>query len=255
MMMNGGCISWKSKLQTVIANSTTDAEVYAATMAIKEIIYLRDALRRIGLPQACSNTPDKGTVLYEDNQAAVAIARSAAHREATKHMAIARSFLRYHHEHGTVSVVDCYTHMQLADFLTKPLGPQQFMLLVNETMGYEEKNELGKFARRHWEQEYEYKIKQQRAERFDGVEQSSPEDAQGGMLNYVHVDVVYTNCMRVDTCYDGPNYLVCDSIEEYVRYEQHRSNIAQQVCVEDMKVENRNYGNIVTLNYVSLQCK
>jgi hypothetical protein len=49
------------------------------------------------------------------------------------------------------------------------------------------------------------------------------------MLNYVHVDVVYTNCMRVDTCYDGPNYLVCDSIEEYVRYEQHRSNIAQQV--------------------------
>ena len=255
MMMNGGCISWKSKLQTVIANSTTDAEVYAATMAIKEIIYLRDALRRIGLPQACSNTPDKGTVLYEDNQAAVAIARSAAHREATKHMAIARSFLRYHHEHGTVSVVDCYTHMQLADFLTKPLGPQQFMLLVNETMGYEEKNELGKFARRHWEQEYEYKIKQQRAERFDGVEQSSPEDAQGGMLNYVHVDVVYTNCMRVDTCYDGPNYLVCDSIEEYVQYEQHRLNIAQQICVEDMKVENRNYGNTVTLNYVSLQCK
>jgi hypothetical protein len=49
--------------------------------------------------------------------------------------------------------------------------------------GYEEKNELGKFARRHWEQEYKYKIKQQRAQRFDGVEQSSPEDAQGGMLN------------------------------------------------------------------------
>ncbi len=44
MMMNSGVISWKSKLQTVVANSTTDAEVYAATLAIKEIIYLRDAL-------------------------------------------------------------------------------------------------------------------------------------------------------------------------------------------------------------------
>ena len=72
------------------------------------------------------------------------------------------------------------------------------------------------------------------------------------MLNYVHVDTIYTNCMRVETCYDGLNYLVCNSIEEYIRYEQHRSNIAQQVCVEDMKVENRNYGNIVTLHYVSL---
>jgi hypothetical protein len=27
MMMNSGAISWKSKLQTVVANSTTDAEV------------------------------------------------------------------------------------------------------------------------------------------------------------------------------------------------------------------------------------
>ena len=61
--------------------------------------------------------------------------------------------------------------------------------------------------------------------------------------------------MCVDTCYDGPNYLVCDSIEEYVLYEQHCLNIAQQVCVKDMKVENRNYGNIVRLNYVSLQYK
>ncbi len=86
-----------------------------------------------------------------------------------------------------MSVVDCYTHMQLADFLTKPLGSQQFNVLVNETMGYGEKKDLVKFARRHWEQEYEYKIKQQRAERFGIVEQYSPQDAQGGMLNYVHI--------------------------------------------------------------------
>ena len=89
MMMNSGVISWKSKLQTVVANSTTDAEVYAATLAIKEIIYLRDALRRIGLPQAIESAPHIGTRLYEDNEATVSIACTAAHREATKHMAIA----------------------------------------------------------------------------------------------------------------------------------------------------------------------
>jgi hypothetical protein len=46
--MNSGAISWKTKLQTVSAASTTDAEVYAVTAAIKEVAYLRDAMRRIG---------------------------------------------------------------------------------------------------------------------------------------------------------------------------------------------------------------
>ena len=74
------------------------------------------------------------------------------------------------------------------------------------------------------------------------------------LLNCVYVDAVHINCMRVDTWYDGPNYLVCGSIEEYVQYEQHRSNVAQQVFVEDMKGERKEYGNnIVTVNYVSLR--
>jgi hypothetical protein len=72
-------------------------------------------------------------------------------------------------------------------------------------------------------------------------------------LKYIHVDAIHINCMRVDTCYDGPNYLVCGSIEEYVRYEQHRSNVTQQVLDEDMKGEKREYGNMVTVNYVSLR--
>ncbi len=43
VMCNSGAIAFKSKLQTVISCSTTDAEVYAATAAIKEVAYLRDA--------------------------------------------------------------------------------------------------------------------------------------------------------------------------------------------------------------------
>jgi hypothetical protein len=64
IMMNSGVIAWKSRLQSVVANSTTDAEVYAATLAIKEIVYLRDALRRIGVPQAVYGEANKGTILY-----------------------------------------------------------------------------------------------------------------------------------------------------------------------------------------------
>jgi len=270
MMMNSGCISWKSKLQTVIANSTTDAEVYAATLAIKEVIYLRDALRRIGLPQATASAPAKGTLLYEDNEATTAIARTAAHREATKHMAIARSFLRYHHENGTVSIQDCYTHMQVADFLTKPLGAQVHEKLVNEAMGKEEKRGISRFSRRNWKEKYEEKMLLKQEEQnlirdsdSETVRDSDPElmyvatdtptDVQGGMLKCMYIDTVYMNVMRIYSDYEGPNYLICDSIEEYLRFEHHRSNVAQRVKEEDLSIEHRYYGETIQLNRIVIQ--
>jgi hypothetical protein len=277
MMMNSGCISWKSKLQTVVANSTTDAEVYAATLAIKEIIYLRDALRRIGLPQATEHEPRKGTVLYEDNEACTAIARTAAHREATKHMAIARSFLRYHHENGTVFIQDCYTHMQVADFLTKPLGAQIHDKLIHLAMGKEPQTGIEKFSRRMWQDLYQEKIQaeeelraksrsEQQSKKTEAELSSekqsestevdidtyvdTPNDAQGGMLKCMYIDVAYLNVMRIDTHHEGPNYLMCDSIEEYLRFEQHRSYLAQRVTEEDLSVEARYYGNVVQLHRI-----
>jgi hypothetical protein len=277
MMMNSGCISWKSKLLTVVANSTTDAEVYAATLAIKEIIYLRDALRRIGLPQATKHEPRKGTVLYEDNEACTAIARTAAHCEATKHMAIARSFLRYHHENGTVFIQDCYTHMQVADFLMKPLGAQIHDKLIHLAMGKEPQTGIEKFSRRMWQDLYQEKIQAEEELRANSrSEQQSkkteaelssekqsentevdidtyvdtPNDAQGGMLKCMYIDVAYLNVMRIDTHHEGPNYLMCDSIEEYLRFEQHRSYLAQRVTEEDLSVEARYYGNVVQLHRI-----
>ena len=257
MMMNSGAISWKSKLQTVVANSTTDAEVYAATLAIKEVIYLRDALRRIGLPQATQDAPNKGTILYEDNEATAAIAKTAAHREATKHMAIARAFLRYHHENGTVSITDCYTHMQIADFLTKPLGPQVHHRLVDEAMGKQPMKDRKRFSRRDWKGIYDGAFQKNKDAQVTSqdtdVQENNvlPGDAQGGMLKTRLIDVVDLNCIIVETHDDDVCCLMCDTIEEYIKYEQHRLNIVSQVKAEDMKVENKYYGNIVVLNRMS----
>jgi hypothetical protein len=59
------------------------------------------------------------------------------------------------------------------------------------------------------------------------------------------VDTVYMNVMRVDTAYEGPNYLMCDGIEEYLRFEQHRSSVVQRVREEDMSIENRDDGPVL----------
>ncbi len=44
------------------------------------------------------------------------------------------------------------------------------------------------------------------------------------------VDTVYTDVLRIDTTYEGSNYLLCDSIEEHLRFEQHRSDLLLLLC-------------------------
>ena len=272
MMMNSGAISWKSKLQTVVANSTTDAEVYAATLAIKEVIYLRDALRRIGLPQAVASAPHKGSILYEDNQATVSIAKTAAHREATKHMAIARAFLRYHHENGTVSITDCYTVMQVADFLTKNLGVQVHQKLVDEATGKQEMKDVERFSRRDWKGIFDQTETVQDDQTLVTDEDiqchmTQHGDTQGGMLKDGRirknrlVDIVNLNCMIVESHDENVECLVCDTMEDYNKYvyessikdELHRLSIVNQVGREDLRYENKCYGNIIRLNRVCTQ--
>ena len=61
------------------------------------------------------------------------------------------------------------------------------------------------------------------------------------------IDVVNMNCMRVESEFDGYDSVICDSVEEYLQYEQHHLNVVHQLCDEDMKVEKRLYGKVVLL--------
>ncbi len=46
---------------------------------------------------------------------------------------------------------------------------------------------------------------------------------------------------------------MCDDIEEYLRFEQHRSSVAQQVQEEDMSVENWYYGEMISLQRITVE--
>jgi hypothetical protein len=79
------------------------------------------------------------------------------------------------------------------------------------------------------------------------VQDTTPGDAQGGMLKSVFIDTVYMNVMQLESESEGPDYMLCDSIEDYVKYEQHRSCIIDRVQEEDLSVENRYYRNVTML--------
>ena len=70
-------------------------------------------------------------------------------------------------------------------------------------------------------------------------------DAQGGMLKYEFIDTIYGNCMKIEVAEVELNHITCGSVEDYMGYEQHRLNVVSQVTMEDMKFENKYYGNVI----------
>jgi len=133
-----GCpITWKSKLQTEIALSTTEAEYIALSTALRETIPLLQLLREISVIMNISECDKKmKCTLFEDNNGALELAKAPKIRPRTKHIAI-----KYHHFRsflgkGLFSIEGIDTAEQQADFLTKPLPETIFTYLRKKVMGW-----------------------------------------------------------------------------------------------------------------------
>jgi hypothetical protein len=74
-----GAMSWVSKLQTVVALSTTEAEYMAATQAYKEAIWMKKLMEELRHKQ-------EKIPLYCDSQSALHIARNPTFHSRTKHI-------------------------------------------------------------------------------------------------------------------------------------------------------------------------
>ena len=116
----GGPVSWKSKRQRVTATSSTEAELIALSLAAKDIMYIRCLLSDIGCPQ------QQPTTLFEDNQAAIAIALADRRKARTRHIGVPRRFIKEQVDNGILQLSWRPGTEMVADLLTKPLGPTLF---------------------------------------------------------------------------------------------------------------------------------
>ena len=66
-------ISWKSKLQSIVALSSTEAEYESLSNAIQEAVWLRVLLKDIGFEK------ESATKIFKDNQGAVAFTKKLFH--------------------------------------------------------------------------------------------------------------------------------------------------------------------------------
>lgn len=118
LLLNGGPVSWASKLQPTVAASTTEAEYISAAFATKEILWLKSLLFDFDMP--LSSIP-----VYCDNQAAIKIIRNPISSNRSKHIDVAFHFIRHHVAQGELTFEFCPTARMLADFLTKPLSKER----------------------------------------------------------------------------------------------------------------------------------
>ena len=87
-MVANGVVSWSSKKQSTVAKSTTEAEYVALGQAPQEAIWLRRLLCDLG------SKADGPTLINEDNQGAIEIARNPKFHNRTKHIDTTFHFIR-----------------------------------------------------------------------------------------------------------------------------------------------------------------
>jgi hypothetical protein len=126
---------WRSKMQKSIALSTAaEAEYYSVSEMAIEMIYLRNLLANMGLPQ------EDYTEVFEDKTACIEWSNHVlGGRERAKHIQvdIRKHFAHEAVQNGHIWLYQISTEHQMADLLTKPLqlGPFERYLYSGSLLG------------------------------------------------------------------------------------------------------------------------
>ena len=134
-----GCpVIWASKIQTLVALSTTESELIALSSAVREVIAMMNLLKELkgrGIPVPFTK-PNINCTVFEDNVGAIEVATTPKYRPRTKHMAVRFHHFRDHVARGDINIKHVRTQDQLGDLFTKPLPLVQFRKLRLLIMGW-----------------------------------------------------------------------------------------------------------------------
>jgi hypothetical protein len=121
--LNNGPISWKSKRQSTISLSTTEAEFNGLEQATREAIWLKNLLIEVGIK---INTVE----IKGDNTGAINLAYNPEYHQRTKHTATRYYYVRQEVDNKNIKVDYISTNDIPANGLTKPLPKEKFKRFV-----------------------------------------------------------------------------------------------------------------------------
>jgi hypothetical protein len=128
VQFNGDTISWISRRQGPVAQSSTEAEYIALAETTKELLWYRNWIYEV------LETWTPG-LIYGDNQGSVTLAGNADIMNArTKHIGLRYHLIKDEIGKETIKLEWVQSENQLADILTKPLVVAVFNRIRNELM-------------------------------------------------------------------------------------------------------------------------
>ena len=120
VMLNDVPVSFRTKRQSIFALSTTEAEYIGLCEGIKELMFVWNMLKFLGVQVK------EPLVVYNDNQGAINIGNDLSSVSRTKHIEMKYFFVQELVENGKITLKYIQTKDMLADILTKPLGKNAF---------------------------------------------------------------------------------------------------------------------------------
>ncbi|GJX87360.1 putative ribonuclease H-like domain-containing protein [Tanacetum coccineum] len=126
----GGCqflgsrlISWQCKKQTIVANSTTEAEYVAAASCCGQVLWIQNQMLDYGYNFM-------NTKIFIDNESTICIVKNPVFHSKTKHIEIRHHFIRDSNEKKLIQMIKIHTDQNVADLLTKAFDVGRFQYLI-----------------------------------------------------------------------------------------------------------------------------
>ena len=126
---HSGPIIAKSKMQSLVTLSSTEAELVAAVDGVRRAEYLQRTLVELTFPEL-------PLVLLQDNQSTITIINNGeGYKGKNRHMRVRYGYLHELLQAHALELKYTPTHLMVADLLTKPMGGEQFRFLRYMLMG------------------------------------------------------------------------------------------------------------------------
>ncbi|GKC03557.1 putative ribonuclease H-like domain-containing protein, partial [Tanacetum coccineum] len=126
----GGCqflgsrlISWQCKKQTIVSNSTIEAEYVAATSCSGQVLWIQNQMLDYGYNFM-------NTKIFIDNESTICIVKNPVFYSKTKHIEIRHHFIRDSNEKKLIQMIKIHTDQNVTDLLTKAFDVGRFQYLI-----------------------------------------------------------------------------------------------------------------------------
>jgi len=131
IFVGGNLISWKSKKQTVVAQSSTEAEYRAMAHATSELVWLNHLLQKLSFCEVDQME------LACDNQSALHLSSNSVFHERTKYIEVNCHFIRENILSGVIKTPFVNFKDQLADIFTKSLRSPWITYICDKMYAYD----------------------------------------------------------------------------------------------------------------------